>query len=232
MNDDRRIRFLIVDDEAVVREICACIGEAMGFRCQEAGSAEDALALIERDAPDIVVTDLRLPEKSGMELLELIKSRRPHTEVAIMTGHGTIGSAVQAMKLGAYHYITKPFAVEEMKLMLERMAEKVRLMVERDRLRERVRELESGIAQVGGAGRRYSSEVGVPAPPWGHSSAAELQVPTDLEHLERLTIQRVFQQVRGDKALARKMLGISRATLYRKLKRYNLVPQGEQTPVE
>jgi len=225
MNDDRRIRFLIVDDEAVVREICACIGEAMGFRCQEAGSAEDALALIERDAPDIVVTDLRLPEKSGMELLELIKSRRPHTEVAIMTGHGTIGSAVQAMKLGAYHYITKPFAVEEMKLMLERMAEKVRLMVERDRLRERVRELESGIAQVGGpAGAN-------PATTWTHSSV-EPQAPTDLEHLEKVTIQRVFQQVHGDKVLARKMLGISRATLYRKLKRYNLIPQAEHTPVD
>ena len=235
MSNDWRIRFLIVDDEPALRELCTCIAEALGFRCQEAGSAEAVLPLLETDAPDIVVTDLCLPEKSGLELLQQIKTLRPRTEVAIMTGHGSISSAVQAMKLGAYHYITKPFSVEEMKLMLERMAEKVRLMAERDRLRDRVRELESGIAHVGGPGNHYSSGLaGAPSlPPWPHSSAASeplgSQAPTDLEHLEKVTIQRVFEQVRGDKALAGKMLGISRATLYRKLKRYNLVAQSEVT---
>jgi len=138
MNDDFRIRFLIVDDEQSIRKLCIRIGEGLGFACREAESSEAALAVMESDAPDIVMTDLRLPHMTGMDLLQQVKTLHPRIEVAIMTGHGTIGSAVEAMKLGAYHYITKPFTVEEMKLILQRMAEKVRLVAERDFLRERV----------------------------------------------------------------------------------------------
>lgn len=234
MNDDWRISLLVVDDEPDLRGLCTRIGESLGFLCLETGSAEAAVALLETDAPDIVVTDLCLPRQSGLELLEQIKILRPGTEVAIMTGHGSISSAVQAMKLGAYHYITKPFGVDEMTLMLERMAEKVRLTAERDRLRERVRELETCIQPLGVAGSHSSGIAGGQMlSSRTHSAAASeslvQQAPTDLEHLERLTIQRVFEQVHGDKALAGKMLGISRATLYRKLKRYNLIAQTDMT---
>ena len=228
MNDDFRIRFLIVDDEPTIRKLCMRIAESLGFLCLEAEGAEAALSLLESDSPEVVVTDLRLPQKSGVELLERIKSAQPRTEVAIMTGHGSIGSAVEAMRLGAYHYITKPFAVEEMKLMLERMAEKVRLVAERDRLRDQVRKLQTCIERVGGPGSDDSIDAaGVPAIRFQpHSSAASEppapSAPTDLEHVERITIQRVFDQVHGDKMLAGKLLGISRATLYRKLKRYKI----------
>jgi DNA-binding NtrC family response regulator len=75
---------------------------------------------------------------SGVELLKQTKQLLPHTEVAIMTGHGSIESAVDAMKLGAYDYIEKPFRVEKMRLLLQRMAEKVRLVTENEFLRERV----------------------------------------------------------------------------------------------
>ncbi len=228
MSDDFRIRFLIVDDEPTVRKLCVRIGESLGFLCLEAESAEAALGLLASDPPEVVVTDLRLPQKSGVELLEWIKSAQPRTEVAIMTGYGSIGSAVEAMRLGAYHYITKPFAVEEMKLILERMAEKVRLVAERDRLRDQVRELQTCIARVGGPGSGDSIDAaGVPAilcPPHSFAAPEPLapSAPTDLEHVERITIQRVFDQVHGDKLLAGKLLGISRATLYRKLKRYKI----------
>ena len=153
MNDDFRIRFLIVDDEPTIRKLCMRIAESLGFLCLEAESAEAALRLLESDSPEVVVTDLLLPQKSGVELLERIKSARPRTEVAIMTGHGSIGSAVEAMRLGAYHYITKPFAVEEMKLILERMAEKVRLVAERDFLRDRVN-AETELNQITGSSPR------------------------------------------------------------------------------
>jgi len=153
MNNDFRIRFLIVDDEPTIRTLCTRIAESLGFLCLEAESAEAALRLLESDSPEVVVTDLRLPQKSGVELLERIKSAQPRTEVAIMTGHGSIGSAVEAMRLGAYHYITKPFAVEEMKLILERMAEKVRLVAERDFLRDRVN-AETELNQITGSSPR------------------------------------------------------------------------------
>ncbi len=153
MNDDFRIRFLIVDDEPTIRTLCTRIAESLGFLCLEAESAEAALRLLESDSPEVVVTDLRLPQKSGVELLERIKRAQPRTEVAIMTGHGSIDSAVEAMRLGAYHYITKPFAVEEMKLILERMAEKVRLVAERDFLRDRVN-AETELNQITGSSPR------------------------------------------------------------------------------
>jgi len=93
---------------------------------------------VEQEAPDLILTDLKLPTQSGVELLRQAKALFPRTEIAIMTGHGSIESAVDAMKLGAYDYIEKPFRVEKMRLLLQRMAEKVRLVSENEFLRERV----------------------------------------------------------------------------------------------
>jgi len=138
MSDELRIRFLIVDDEQSIRRLCMTIGANLGFACTEAESAEAALLSLETQAPDIVVTDLRLPNLSGVELLRQIKTILPRSEVAIMTGHGSIESAVDAMKLGAYDYIEKPFRVEKLRLLLQRMAEKVRLVTENQFLRDRV----------------------------------------------------------------------------------------------
>jgi two-component system, NtrC family, response regulator AtoC len=138
MSHDMRTRLLVVDDEQSIRRLCMTIGTTLGFVCSEAESAEVALSRLDTEAPDLLLTDLKLPTKSGVELLQQTKTMLPHTEVAIMTGHGSIESAVDAMKLGAYDYIEKPFRVEKMRLLLQRMAEKVRLVTENEFLRERV----------------------------------------------------------------------------------------------
>jgi two-component system response regulator AtoC len=138
MSDELKIRLLVVDDEQSIRRLCVTIGNSLGFVCTDAESAEAALEGLEIVAPDLILTDLKLPKLTGVELLRQIKSLLPRTEVAIMTGHGSIESAVDAMKLGAYDYIEKPFRVEKMKTMLQRMAEKVRLVSENEFLRERV----------------------------------------------------------------------------------------------
>ena len=138
MSDELKTRLLVVDDEQSIRRLCMTIGNSLGFACAEAESAEAALARLDAEIPDLVLTDLKLPTQSGVELLRQIKSMLPRTEVAIMTGHGSIESAVDAMKLGAYDYIEKPFRVEKMRLLLQRMAEKVRLVTENAFLRERV----------------------------------------------------------------------------------------------
>jgi two-component system response regulator AtoC len=138
MSNDLKTRFLIVDDEQSIRRLCITIGNSLGFTCGEAESAEAALTRLEAEAPDVVLTDLKLPNLSGVELLRQIKALLPRTEVAIMTGHGSIESAVDAMKLGAYDYIEKPFRVEKLRLLLQRMAEKVRLVSENQFLRDRV----------------------------------------------------------------------------------------------
>jgi len=138
MSDTLKVRLLVVDDEQSIRKLCMTIGSSLGYSCAEAESAEAALSRIEQEGPDLILTDLKLPTQSGVELLRQAKSLLPRTEIAIMTGHGSIESAVDAMKLGAYDYIEKPFRVEKMRLLLQRMAEKVRLVTENEFLRERV----------------------------------------------------------------------------------------------
>jgi len=138
MTEDARVRVLIVDDHPSVRKLCMTVGASVGFDCVEAENAEIALAQLEEVSPDIVLADLMMPNMSGLEFLPRVKQWLPQTEIAIMTGHGSIETAVQAMRLGAYDYITKPFRVEELKLLLQRMAEKVKLVAENQFLRDRV----------------------------------------------------------------------------------------------
>src|SRR5579871_3603876 len=138
MTDDLQARFLIVDDHQSIRKLCLTVGASLGFHCMEAPSAEAALAYLETDSPDIILADLMMPNMTGLEFLPRVKQVLPRTEIAIMTGHGSIETAVQAMKLGAYDYITKPFRIEELKLLLQRMEEKVKLVAENQFLRDRV----------------------------------------------------------------------------------------------
>jgi two-component system, NtrC family, response regulator AtoC len=137
--DELKIRLLIVDDEQSIRKLCVTVGEALGFICMEAESGDSALALLEEQPAHMVLTDMVMPLMSGLEFLERVKKLLPRTEVALMTGHGSIETAVQAMKLGAYDYITKPFSpLEELRLFLRRMAEKIRLVEENEFLRQRM----------------------------------------------------------------------------------------------
>jgi DNA-binding NtrC family response regulator len=139
VSDDLRIRLLIVDDEQSIRKLCMTVGEALGFACMEADSGESALALLEEQPANIILTDMVMANMSGLEFLEQVKKLFPRTEVAVMTGHGSVETAVQAMKLGAYDYISKPFSpLEELRLFLRRMAEKIRLVEENQFLRERM----------------------------------------------------------------------------------------------
>jgi DNA-binding NtrC family response regulator len=138
VSDDLGIRLLIVDDEQSIRRLCMTVGEALGFVCMEANSGETALALLEEQPAHMILTDMVMPNMSGLEFLEKVKKLLPRSEVAVMTGHGSIETAVQAMKLGAYDYISKPFSpLEELRLFLRRMAEKVRLVEENQFLRQR-----------------------------------------------------------------------------------------------
>jgi two-component system response regulator AtoC len=151
VSEDLRIRLLIVDDEQSIRKLCMTVGETLGFACMEADSGESALALLEEQSAHMILTDMVMPNMSGLEFLEKVKKLLPRTEVAVMTGHGSVETAVQAMKLGAYDYISKPFApLEELRLFLRRMAEKIRLVEENQFLRERV-DTETGLHGIVGA---------------------------------------------------------------------------------
>src|SRR3984957_14333141 len=143
------LRLLIVDDEQSIRRLCVTVGQCLGFDCTDADTAEKALESLETAPPDIILTDLKLPCLSGVDLLGKAKQLLPNAEIAIMTGHGSIESAVEAMRQGAYDYIEKPFRVEKLRQLLQRMAEKVRLVRENQFLRERV-STEDGLDGING----------------------------------------------------------------------------------
>jgi len=133
------LNLLIVDDERSVREACREVAVSLGFAAFVADSAEHAYRLLETQAFDAVLLDLRLPGAGGLEALRRIRERRPDAIVIVVTGYGTVQSAVQAMKNGAYDYVTKPFSVDELKLLLERVASHLKLRSENRLLREKVK---------------------------------------------------------------------------------------------
>ncbi|HEY4960195.1 MAG TPA: response regulator, partial [Terriglobales bacterium] len=128
--DTNLLNLLIVDDERSVRESCREVAVALGFNTQIADSPEHCYHVLDATNVDVVLLDLRLPGTNGVEVLREIKRRRPETVVVIMTGFATVQSAVQAMKAGAYDYVTKPFSFDELRLVLDRVTAHVRLATE------------------------------------------------------------------------------------------------------
>jgi DNA-binding NtrC family response regulator len=133
------LNLLILDTERAVRVGCQEVAQAMGFATHAAEIPEQAYKLLEAHSIDVVLMDLRLPGASGLEVLAEIRRRRPEAEVIIITGFATVESAVQAMKMGAYDYVTKPFNMEELRQLLERVAGHLRLTTENRLLREKLR---------------------------------------------------------------------------------------------
>ncbi len=133
------LNLLIVDDERSIREACREVAQSLGFTGYVADSAEHAYRLLESHSFDAVLLDLHLPGSGGLDALRRIKERRPDAIVIVVTGYGTVQSAVQAMKNGAYDYVTKPFSVDELKLLLERVAAHLKLKSENRLLREKVK---------------------------------------------------------------------------------------------
>lgn len=109
---------LVVDDEASIREFLEIMLKREGYKVDAVGSAKEALAAIEKKRYSAIVTDISMPEMNGIELLTKVKQVQHELAVVIMTAHGSAESAVEAMKLGADDYLTKPFQIEEMKIAL------------------------------------------------------------------------------------------------------------------
>ena len=130
---------LVVDDEEDIREICCEALQELGYDVQTAESGREALAMLEASPVDIILTDIKMPEMTGIELLRAIKEHHSRTDVVLMTGHATVDNAVEALRLGAYDYITKPFAVDELTSRIDRLAERKVLTCENSLLREQIR---------------------------------------------------------------------------------------------
>lgn len=127
-------KILVVDDEEFLRKELERILGDEGYHVVSAGTGKDALSLVAAEGADLVLLDLNLPDLHGIEILRSIKASDPETLVIVVTGYGSVESAVESIKLGAYDFIKKPFKADAIKLI-------VRLALETNRLRRRVRVL-------------------------------------------------------------------------------------------
>jgi len=146
---------LVVDDEPSMRTALSILLRREGYQVSQAGDGREALKILARGQYDMVLTDLKMERVDGMELLRQVKTINPHTEVLIFTAYGTIASAVEAMKLGAYDYIGKPFDEEELLLKVARALERKALVREVQKLRAELkgqRGMEEIIAKSEGMG--------------------------------------------------------------------------------
>ncbi len=106
-------RVLVIDDEAIVRVSCERVLRPEGYDVIVTPKGTEAIAMLEKEKFDLVLTDLKMPDMDGLEVLKNIKEKWPYMMVIIITGYGTVSTAVQAMKMGAYEYIEKPFTPED-----------------------------------------------------------------------------------------------------------------------
>ncbi|ALA57075.1 sigma-54-dependent transcriptional regulator [Nitrospira moscoviensis] len=142
-------KILVVDDEQSLREVLSIMLKRAGYAVTCASDGEEAVEQLTKEIFDLVITDLRMPKVDGMEVLKAVKSTSPETVVLVITAFATADSAVEAMKQGAYDYLTKPFQVDEVQLIIRNALEKRRLSTE-NMLLKREMASQSSFAQLVG----------------------------------------------------------------------------------
>jgi diguanylate cyclase (GGDEF)-like protein len=142
MNDmvNPRARILIIDDEPSIRNIlCSFLSES--YTCVEAGSAEEALSLLHLESFDLVLSDINMGGMSGIEMIPLTRSTSPDAVVVMISGQHVIENAIEAMRLGAFDYIVKPFDLQHVEIAVERALEHRALLVEKRRYENHLEEM-------------------------------------------------------------------------------------------
>jgi two-component system response regulator HydG len=138
---------LIVDDETSMRLTLGMLLRGEGWNVREAAGVPVAVALLEQEPFDVVVTDLRMDDAGGIDVLKTAKRVSPETEVVILTAFGSLGSAVEAVKLGAFDYLSKPFEPDELVVVIRKALERRALLREVDQLRTAL-EAELGVTRL------------------------------------------------------------------------------------
>lgn len=137
--DDVPITVLIVDDEELLVKSCGQILASEGYTVFTEGRGRNALEVVRRQRPDIVLTDLNLPDTDGLALLKEIKRLAPETLVVMITGFATVDSSVEAIRAGAYDYIPKPFTATQLRILIGRAAQQVKLVRDNASLRDQLK---------------------------------------------------------------------------------------------
>ena len=131
-------RILVVDDDALILESISELLRLEGYQVEAASVPEQALKMLDDGKYNLLLTDVNMPGVNGFELLKLVKRKHPETVVVLITGYGTIENAVEAIKMGAVHYVTKPIIDDEIKLIVARSLQQQKLVTENRTLREQL----------------------------------------------------------------------------------------------
>src|SRR3954468_17180600 len=135
-------RILIIDDERPILLTLEALLGRHGYQPETAGTAAHGLKQLRNGSPAVVLLDLQLPDAEGLEMLEQIKRDHPDTQVIILTAHDSLNNAIESIKRGAYHFISKPYAPEELLSLIEKALEKQSLLRETEQLRKKTKQLE------------------------------------------------------------------------------------------
>src|ERR1051326_7891406 len=138
VNEQRDARLLIAEDEANLRLVLQKELQRLGYRVQGAPDGEGALRKLEETNVAVLLCDINMPHMDGMELLRRVHERPSTPEVIMLTGQGTIETAVEAMRIGAYDYLTKPYSINELDVRVRQAAENRNLGVTNQRLRAQI----------------------------------------------------------------------------------------------
>jgi DNA-binding NtrC family response regulator len=146
MTETRRI--LIIDDERPIQMTLEALLSRHGYQTEVAANAASGLRALQNKTPALVLLDLQLPDAEGLHMLEQIKTDYPETQVIILTAHDSLNNAIESIKRGAYHFISKPYAPEELLSLVEKALEKQSLLRETIELRQTTQQLKKRLAEA------------------------------------------------------------------------------------
>src|SRR5437762_9653820 len=135
-------RILIIDDERPILLTLEALLGRHGYQPETAATAAQGMRVLQNNPPAVVLLDLQLPDADGLQMLDQIKGEHPETQVIILTAHDSLSNAIESIKRGAYHFISKPYAPEELLSLIEKALEKQSLLRETEQLREKTQQLE------------------------------------------------------------------------------------------
>lgn len=241
-----RTTILLADDEHTLRENLAQVLGDEGFEVISCGDGAQALKVLRQQSIDALITDLRMPGVTGMDLIQQARKLAPDAVIMIATAFGQVESAVSAMKLGVHDYLCKPLIFDEVIFKLKRLLAQEKIERENRQLKERIRQeavtaseadaraSNSAIHETNGRATGTPHEAfssrehapgSSPASPTAPRVDPEVSAVTDLRSalrdFERKHIQAVLAYVGGNKAMAAQRLGIGLSSLYRKLEEVN-----------
>lgn len=216
-------RILVIDDEESLRHALAKGLVRAGFRCASAATGREGIEAFVQGGFDAVLTDVRLPDLSGLDIVAILMEMDAAVPVVVMTGYGTLDTALEAMRRGAKDYVQKPFPVEDVAHILHRSIREARLSRENRRLRalverrlspERFEEVEAQLAHL----RPGPASSGSRSAPGDAGEEDGSTLKAAQRRFEVKYVEDLLAQTGGNVAAAARMAGISRPNFHKKLK--------------